>query len=59
MAGIGEEVEGLGLDVGVVERHPLEVLLGQLRVGGLTSLLAHGLDGFGAVFGLLGAGNRG
>jgi hypothetical protein len=59
VSSLGEEVEGLRLDVGVVERHPLEVLLGQLGIGGLTSLLAHGLDGIGAVFGLLGAGNRG
>jgi len=59
VACVGEEVEGLRLDIGVVERDPLEVLLGQLGVGGLVALLTHGLDGVRAVFGLLGAGNRG
>jgi hypothetical protein len=59
VAGVGEEVESLRLDIGVVERGPLEMVLGQLRVGRLVALLAYGLDGIRAVFGLLGAGNRG
>lgn len=59
MSSISEYVEGLGLDVGIVERHPLQVLLGQFRVSRLARLLAHGLDGVGAVLGLLCAGNGG
>jgi hypothetical protein len=59
VASICEQVEGLRFDIGVVERHPLQVLLGQLGVCRLTTLLAHRLDGVRAVFGFLGAGNRG
>jgi len=59
VAGIREQIEGLGLDICVVKRHPLEVLLGQLGVGRLVALLSNRLNGLRAVFGLLGAGNRG
>ena len=53
------EVEGLRLDVGVVESLPLEVLLGQLGVRRVACILANRLDGFRAVDGLLGTGDRG
>lgn len=59
MAGVAEDVEGLCFDIGVIEGGPLEVILGQLSVGRLVALLAHGLDGLRTVFGLLGTGNRG
>lgn len=57
MAGIGEDVEGLGLDVGVVQRGPLEVLARQLGVDRLARLSADRLDGIRTVLGLLGAGD--
>ena len=59
VAGVGHEVEGLRLDIGVVDDLPLEVLLGQLGVGRVAGVLADGLDGLGAVLGLLRAGNDG
>lgn len=59
MACVGEEVKGLGLDVCVVERGPLEVLARQLGVGRLAGLCADGLDGVRAILGLLGAGDSG
>lgn len=59
VAGVRVEVEGLRLDVGVVEGLPLQVLLGQLGVGRVARILANRLDGFGAVDGLLGTGDRG
>ena len=57
MTGVGEEVEGLRLDIGVLERRPLQILLVQLAVGRFAGLLSHGLDGVWAVDGLLCAGN--
>jgi hypothetical protein len=49
-------VEGLGLDTGRVHSRPFQVLLPQLGVRRLVGLLRHGLDGIGAIDGLLGAG---
>jgi hypothetical protein len=57
MTRLGEEVEGLRLDIGVIQRRPLQILLGQLAVGRFAGLLSHGLDGIRAVDGLLCAGN--
>jgi hypothetical protein len=59
VAGVRVEVEGLCLDIGVIEGLPLQVVLGQLGVGRVACILANRLDGFRAVDGLLGAGNRG
>lgn len=59
MAGVGEDVEGLCLDVGVVQGYPFQVLLGQLGVGRVAGILANGVDGFRAILGLLGTGNGG
>ena len=52
------EVKGLRLDVGVVEGLPFQVLLVQLGEGRVACILANRLDGFRAVNGLLGTGNR-
>jgi hypothetical protein len=49
-------VEGLGLDTGRVHSRPFQVLLPQLGVRRLVGLLRYGLDGIGAIDGLLGAG---
>ena len=59
MAAVGVQVEGLGLDIGHIERLPLEVFLGQNGEGGVAGILSNGLDGFGAVLGLLGSGDVG
>lgn len=59
VAGVCVEVEGLCLDIGVVESLPFQVVLGQLGEGRVTCILANRLDGFRAVDGLLGSGNRG
>ncbi|SRR6266480_2033668 len=49
-------VEGLGLDTGRVHGLPFQVLLAQLSVWRFVGLLRHGLDGVGAIDGLLGTG---
>ena len=49
-------VEGLGLDTGRVHGLPFQVLLTQLSVWRVVGLLRHGLDGVGAIDGLLGTG---
>ena len=49
-------IEGLSLDTGRVHDPPFQVLLQQLCVRYLIDLLRHGLDGFGAIDGFLGAG---
>lgn len=59
VAGVREEVEGLCLDVGVVESLPFQVLLGQLGKRRVACILSDRLDGFRAVNGLLGTGNGG
>lgn len=59
MARLGEEVESLGLDVGIVQGNPFEVFLGQFGVCGLAGLLAHGLDGLGTILGFLGTSDGG
>lgn len=59
MTGLGEKVECLRLDVGVVERGPFEVLLGQLGVRRVAGVLSNGVDGIRAILWLLGAGNSG
>lgn len=59
MASIGEQVECLRLDIGVVQGNPLEVFLGQLGVCRLAGLLAHGLDGVGTILRFLSAGDGG
>lgn len=53
VTGFGGEVEGLRLDVGRVQALPPEVVPGQLGVGSLLGLLCDGLDGSGAIDGLL------
>lgn len=59
VAGIRVEVECLRLDVGVVECLPLQIFLGQFGEGRVACILADRLDGFGAIDGLLGTGDRG
>jgi hypothetical protein len=56
---IGEQVERLRLDVGVVQSGPFQILLGQLGVCRVACILSHGLNGLGAIHGLLGAGDSG
>ena len=55
----GVQVEGLRLDARRVRREPLEVGLCHLGEERIALILAHGLDGVGAVLGLLGAGDVG
>jgi hypothetical protein len=59
VARVRVEVEGLCLDIGVVEGLPLQVVLGQLGVGRVACILANRLDGFRTVDRFLGTGNRG
>jgi hypothetical protein len=59
VAAVGDEVPGLSLDTGRVDCVPLHVISGQLGVGLCLCLLADGLDGRGAIDGLLGAGDVG
>lgn len=49
MTAVGEEVEGLGLDVGTAHDLPLQVILGKLRVGRLLCLHCNRLQGFGSI----------
>ena len=58
VTGIGEEVESLRLNIGVVQDGPLEVLLGQFSVSRVARILANGLDSIWAVFRFLSTGNR-
>lgn len=50
---VSHDVEGLGLDVGVLVGLPAQIILGQDSVGGLLSLLGDRLDGIRAIDGLL------
>lgn len=59
VASVRVEVEGLGLNVGVVECLPLQILLGQLGEGRVACVLSNRLDGLRAVDGLLGTGDGG
>lgn len=59
MAAVGSEVERLRLDAGRVHGNPLQVIFLELGVGRLGGLLGDWLDGFGAIDGLLGAGDVG
>jgi hypothetical protein len=56
---VSENVEGLRLDIGVIQSGPLQVLLGQLGVCRFASVLSNRLDGIRAILGLLGASNSG
>lgn len=59
VAAVGLEVKGLRLDARLLNELPLQVLFGELREGGVAGVLAHGVDGFRAVLGLLGTGDIG
>lgn len=59
VAALRYEIESLRLDIRIVESLPFEVLLGQLGEGRVACILTDRLDGFRAVDGLLGTGNRG
>ena len=56
---VGLEVKGLCLDAGLLDKLPLQVFLLELSEGGVAGVLAHGVDGFRAVLGLLGTGDIG
>ena len=56
---VGLEVEGLRLDAGLLDEPPFQMVLGELRVGGVAGVFAHGVDGLGAILGFLGTGDIG
>jgi len=56
---ITHRIEGLGLDIGVLEGAPPQILLGEFGITSSFGLLSDGLDGFGAVDRFLRAGNTG
>ena len=58
MASVRKEIEGLRLDIGVVQRLPFQVLLGQLGESRVACILSNRLDGLRAIDGLLSTGNR-
>lgn len=49
MAAVGEEVEGLGLNVGTAHDLPLQRLFGELGIGRLLGLHRNRLQGFGSI----------
>jgi hypothetical protein len=53
----GEEIEGLSLDAGGWRDQPLEMFSSQLGIRRVTRVRPYGLDGGGAIFGFLSAGN--
>lgn len=59
VAAVSLEIERLRLDAGLVNELPLQVFLGELRVGGIAGILAHRVDGLRAVLGLLSTGDIG
>lgn len=52
---VGEEVKGLGLDIGPFHLLPLQVIAANLGIGSRLGLFGDGLDGRRAVYWLLGA----
>lgn len=56
---IAHRIKGLGLDIGVLEGAPPQILLRELSKTSSFSLLSDGLDGFGTVDRFLRAGNTG
>lgn len=56
---VGLEIVRLRLDAGLLDELPLQMLLLELRVGWIAGVLAHGVDGFGAILGFLGSGDIG
>ncbi len=59
VASVRVEVESLGLDVGVIESLPFQVLFGQFGEGRVACILSDRMDGLGAIYGFLGTGNGG
>lgn len=49
MATVGDDVEGLGLNVGTVHDLPLQVILGELGVGCALGLCGYRLQRFGSI----------
>lgn len=59
IATVSHDVEGSSLNIGVLVSLPFQGVLGQDSVGSLAGLLGDGLNGFGAIDGLLRAHGRG